>query len=414
MKRWMILLLGIVLIVSACSTNKNTNKGIDERIIWKEQPESPLVDSDKEIQMEQVLREQPGQFAGRRFNQTDLQKAMDQFPQKMPANEAYKRLRQLLAEDYQSFIEKMQQVQLFSDRSTFKGTSPLPINVVILLDASARMKEQVEGKEKIWYVKEAMKQFAAILPPSAQVSLRIFGHKGTGQIADQSISCRTTESVYPLNRYHPQQFQSALSRVQPSGGAPMAKAMMDAGQEMRPAPLNVVYVISTGKDTCKGDPVEAAKKLQTQHKAKVHIIGFQVKTEEQNALQSIAKEGGGNFVHVDHPLRLQLQLEQEATQLWLQSNQFNKQDWEQLQLDADRKLATLGVLRSQLFQIVLQERNRMLEAAKYLSNQDKVLSGEEFRLFQMIMTRGRLMENVAEMIFTEKKKLLRSIRNDKP
>jgi Ca-activated chloride channel homolog len=62
---------------------------------------------------------------------------------------------------------------------------------------------------------------------------------------------------------------------------------------------NVVYIVSDGIETCDGNPVEAAKKLHESNiKAEVNIIGFDVDNKGQQQLKAVAEAGGGEFQSV--------------------------------------------------------------------------------------------------------------------
>ena len=57
--------------------------------------------------------------------------------------------------------------------------------IAIILDASGSMKNVQGGKILMEIAKESIQEFASNLPDHAHISLRIYGHKGTGSDQDK-------------------------------------------------------------------------------------------------------------------------------------------------------------------------------------------------------------------------------------
>ncbi len=74
----------------------------------------------------------------------------------------------------------------------------------------------------------------------------------------------------------------------------MKEAKKDLEEQQEENTENVMYIVSDGKKACGGDPVKVAKELnQSDIKAVVNIIGFDVDDQGQRALKAAAKAGGG-------------------------------------------------------------------------------------------------------------------------
>lgn len=139
------------------------------------------------------------------------------------------------------------------------------INVQLLLDASGSMADAARGGTKMQVAQRVLKDFVATLPESAKVSLRVFGHVGSGSGEDKARSCRSTEQRVPFVAADSPRVPRAVDSVRPAGWTPLARAMgasrRDLARVGSEASSNFVYVLSDGIETCGGDPVAAARQL---------------------------------------------------------------------------------------------------------------------------------------------------------
>lgn len=176
-------------------------------------------------------------------------------------------------------------------------------NVVLLIDASGSMKASVPGGVKMELAKESIKKFTEQLQTDTNVALLAYGHKGAGKETDKALSCKEIETIYPLGSYERNTFENALNSFSASGWTPLASAIEEANDLLvnysKEEYKNIVYIVSDGIETCEGDPVAAAKKLnESDIEAKVNIIGFDVDDKGQNQLKQVAEAGGGSYTTV--------------------------------------------------------------------------------------------------------------------
>lgn len=176
-------------------------------------------------------------------------------------------------------------------------------NVVILMDASGSMKAAVSDGVKMELAKETIMKFTDDLQEDVNVSLLAYGHIGTGKDSDKENSCKGIETLYPLGSYNSTTFNEAMNAFQASGWTPLAGAIEKANELLssynKEQYKNIVYIISDGIETCDGNPIEAAQKLNDSNiEAKVHIIGFDVDDEGQKQLKDVAEAGGGEYTTV--------------------------------------------------------------------------------------------------------------------
>ena len=62
----------------------------------------------------------------------------------------------------------------------------------------------------------------------------------------------------------------------------------------------VIYVVSDGQETCGGDPVATAQRINRgTTRAVINIIGFGLPSSDAAALRAVSDAGGGDFVNVN-------------------------------------------------------------------------------------------------------------------
>jgi Ca-activated chloride channel homolog len=201
-----------------------------------------------------------------------------------------------------------------------KGT----FNVEIVLDSSGSMGNYMGSKTRMELAKDSIKKFASSLPEEANISMRVYGHKGTGSNEDKKLSCSSNELVYPLQPYDQQGLDEALGKFKPAGWTPLAQAIIEAQKDLSQYKgennKNIVYIVSDGIETCGGDPIKAAKSLKDGVAPVVNIIGFDLNNKDQQQLQEVAQAAGGTYVNVKNQEQLQNEFEKtvEESAKWVQ------------------------------------------------------------------------------------------------
>ncbi|UFT99715.1 VWA domain-containing protein [Radiobacillus kanasensis] len=183
------------------------------------------------------------------------------------------------------------------------------INVAIILDASGSMKAEQNGKSQMEIAKDAIKEFVSNLPEKTNVSLTIYGYKGSGSDADKELSCKSIKEIYPLKKYNNGEFDKALASVDPKGWTPIASALKQAGKTLEDlksdANTNVIYLVSDGEETCDGDPAQVAEDLvSTDIKPIINVIGFAVGSEQRKQLEKVAEAAEGRYIQANNQQEL--------------------------------------------------------------------------------------------------------------
>lgn len=187
-------------------------------------------------------------------------------------------------------------------------------NVLIALDASGSMGAYLGSRTRMEVAKAAIKEFTESLPEDANVALRVYGHKGSGSSADKPISCEANEVVYGFTPYDKQELEKALNPIQPAGWTPLAAALEQAGKDLEKFSTensrNIIYFVSDGVETCGGNPIEAAKSIQSLGiDTVVNIIGFAVENHEKDDFRAVAKAAGGVYADAYNQQQLKEQFD---------------------------------------------------------------------------------------------------------
>jgi Mg-chelatase subunit ChlD len=336
------------------------------------------------------------------INTMKLKAELDQFPKNISGKEAYNRLIALLAEDYKPTIDKLDHFDTTyhltkepQGVTNQQGTTSKGANVEILLDSSGSMSEIIDGRTKMDLAKEAIRNFLSSLPREAQVSLRVFGHKGSSKEKDKAVSCSSTELVYPFSSYNEQEFNRAMNPIKPVGWTPLAAAIQAAKDDLQAKAKegvdNIVYIVSDGEETCGGNPVQEASELHTNSiKAVINIIGFNVDNAGQKALEEVAKAGGGDYTSVYNAQQLNQKFEEEKKKL---ETQWWDWEYQNKNLAGDRYSELLNKLNDILGtggeyeKLHTQENQRLSEAMDYLEQKGKLDYKQYDVLLNLILDR---------------------------
>lgn len=173
---------------------------------------------------------------------------------------------------------------------------------ILLLDASSSMLLSVDGKVKMDIAKEAVQQFAEVIGQENDVSLVVYGHKGSESQSDKTLSCEGIEEVYPLDTYNAKEFGAALNEFQSKGWTPLAGAIDKAAEMSKDLEGEItLYIVSDGVETCDGDPVESADSFVTKNEFRqVNIIGFNVDKDAEEQLKAVSEAGNGEYFAADN------------------------------------------------------------------------------------------------------------------
>ncbi len=170
--------------------------------------------------------------------------------------------------------------------------------LLFILDGSGSMWGQIDGVPKIATAKEALKGLAADLSETVNVGLMAYGHRREGDCGDISL-------ILPPGAHAPAAMSRAVDGVVPRGKTPIADALSQAATAFSGDRASNVLLVSDGLETCNGDPCAAAAALAARGiDTRVHVVGFDLSSEEAAALACIAREGNGLYLTASNAAEL--------------------------------------------------------------------------------------------------------------
>ncbi len=188
--------------------------------------------------------------------------------------------------------------------SVLFGQTPEPAKAILILDASGSMWGKVEERAKIEIAREAVRDILSQWDPSLHLGLMVYGHRSKGD-------CKDIELLIPPGPVDKEAFYKAVDGLTPKGKTPLTDAVLQAAQALRSSEEKAtVILVSDGLETCGKDPCAAARQLEKEgFDFTAHVIGFDLKAEEQKSIRCLADTTGGLFVAADDAASLKSALE---------------------------------------------------------------------------------------------------------
>jgi Mg-chelatase subunit ChlD len=183
-------------------------------------------------------------------------------------------------------------------------------NIDVILDASGSMGAPFGAtsqlkfdalRESLYDIVFEMVEQQAEYPRN--IGIRLFGSKRPSQDND----CKDSELIVPMGEPALDGIKSLLGAAKPQGTSPIAFALSEAAKDF-PDGLQadkIIVLVADGADNCNEDPCAAAEKIMsTPASPLINVVAFDVTPTEQEALQCIAKKGGGKLFVARNPSEL--------------------------------------------------------------------------------------------------------------
>ncbi|WP_010095624.1 vWA domain-containing protein [Ornithinibacillus scapharcae] len=283
---------------------------------------------------------------------------------------------------------------------------------IILLDASSSMLLSVDGEVKMDIAKDAVKRFTDVIGQDSDISLVVYGHKGSESNSDKKLSCEGIEEVYPMGEYNSDEFEGSLSTFESKGWTPLAGAINKAAEMSQKLEGAItVYIVSDGVETCDGDPVKAAENFAKDNEGRsVNIIGFNVDKDAEDQLKSVSEAGNGDYFAANNADEIQQTIEYE----WLPSAidlawAFTKapDPWEEL-AEMDR----YKVEHQRIRDIIAKEDERFDKALKMIYQEELIPSEAYDELSELILNRKQKKIELNDELKSQKYDEIKQVSDD--
>lgn len=227
-KRFLCMLIIGLILTSGCSLGSSSLSGNAKQTAEKQAEQASKYKEDVKIpeELQGVDLPPEGKYAGEKYDWAKVKKELDKIPKNADGKTILKKFYELAAEDYTPFFKYYETFDTSiinveqgpGGLKNLKLPGEKPVNIMILVDSSGSMAGKVSGGMKMDLAKEAVKNFASQMPEGANVSLSVYGHKGSNSEKDKATSCKSIEEVYPLGAYDESKFNQALNQFKPKGG----------------------------------------------------------------------------------------------------------------------------------------------------------------------------------------------------
>ncbi|PXA97909.1 hypothetical protein DMC47_10965 [Nostoc sp. 3335mG] len=207
-----------------------------------------------------------------------------------------------VTEDVESCFKREQMEQpVLETKGAPAGARAAPVRVVVAVDGSGSMAGRLGGQTKLDLARRAALTFVDGLPETVETSLLVFGQQGSNSEAGKARSCAGIDMLAPMSGDRARLVDS-VSKLKAVGWTPLALALERAEAQLQASSVageQIIYVVSDGEETCGGDPVAVARRINAgKSRAIVNVIGFGLPSGEAAALKAVADAGGGSFVNV--------------------------------------------------------------------------------------------------------------------
>ncbi|MGI8386752.1 VWA domain-containing protein [Robertmurraya sp. P23] len=392
-KRFLLLLVLISFAVAcsnkeAITTSKEKEKEVVKSVTYPEQPTLAveMIQQKAGIHSEDLYASLEGSNVD---SELPMGSAIEDLVVKdLEPKEIYNGLIHYLGADYSLVFESLKNFTPDYGAYDLSKEQPSFKNIAIHLDSSGSMNAQVSGGVKMDLAKQAIATYASGLPASSIVSLRVYGHQGTGSDNDKAKSCSSTEIMYDAHTYEQVSFEQALTKFKPSGWTPLAASIAAAYEDLKSSAddksENILFVVSDGIETCDGNPIEEARKLANSDlMVSVNIIGFDVDDAGQKQLKETALAGNGTYYTVNSNVELNdtiQELLQDARATYERNFEIAKVGYKinMKKVEIGQGIEDLG---ASFMDVTDSERDVLFEAVSRLEDQEEITSemGEELR-----------------------------------
>lgn len=185
-------------------------------------------------------------------------------------------------------------------KSCFSQKNPPKVHVAVILDDSGSMAAKIENERMIDIAKTELNNYVSSLDNQVSGGVIVYGHKGNNSASGRNASCSGIELFG--NFSEKTSLLQKISTLEPTGWTPIDASLRYAKNYLDgisgPDDQKVILLLSDGKETCGGNPVQTAKNIASMKNTFIDVIGFNVYGEVQKELQQIALAAGGKYSDV--------------------------------------------------------------------------------------------------------------------
>ena len=190
--------------------------------------------------------------------------------------------------------EDTAEIELASPTDTIEPPTPAPAgpkNILFVVDASGSMRSRIEEQPKLEIAKDVLSEWIEELSDAdVRAGLIAYGHR-------QENDCADIEQLVQVKPLDKAELIAQVRSLSPKGQTPIASSLEQAAEALSTQEGQATIVlISDGKETCNRDPCEAVRRLRAERDFVLHVVGFDIVSEEDALqLRCLAEAGGGIY-----------------------------------------------------------------------------------------------------------------------
>ena len=171
---------------------------------------------------------------------------------------------------------------------------------ILVLDGSGSMWGQIDSKPKIQIAQKVIAELLDGWSPNVELGVIAYGHREKG-------NCSDIETLVAIGLVDAAAINATISNLNPKGKTPLTDAVRLAAKELRSEEEKAtIILVSDGLETCEADPCAVSSELEAAGiDFTVHVIGFGTTPEENQQLQCLADNTGGQFLGANNAMELQ-------------------------------------------------------------------------------------------------------------
>lgn len=163
-------------------------------------------------------------------------------------------------------------------------------NILFIVDGSNSMWGQIEGRAKIEIVQQVLSQRIGNLSSSVNAGLIVYGHR-------HEKDCKDIETLVEIQPLDKAGLIARIRGITPKGKTPIASSIERAVETIKSHGERATIILMTdGRETCSIDPCSHVRKLRKEVDFDLHVVGFDIVSEEDaRQLRCLAERGGGAY-----------------------------------------------------------------------------------------------------------------------
>jgi hypothetical protein len=163
--------------------------------------------------------------------------------------------------------------------------------LVIVLDASAAMKENLGRVRRIDIVRKALQEVALEFPGNVPLGLVVFGHRSTGDCNDVEV----VEQIQAPGRERRERLTRRLATLQAGGKGSLSRALLESRAVFQSRSGRLLVIVA-GTDNCGASPCVVAETVrQSQVPLLVDVVAVGVPPKQRSKFECVSGRLYGRF-----------------------------------------------------------------------------------------------------------------------